>query len=1109
MLAIVIMVCHGLVLKAQLDTVCTNSGQDKGLYVNAFFEPYEDGSPFSSSRADFNNSIIGNPTKENALLFYAAERHINYLVLYGTSAVFRSQSSTINRGYESLIANFIIRAHNLGIKIGLAFGTNMIESLEDGTFTGIEPIDQELTYPKQLIVEKLQNDTTFPAWQIWKNLINNTPNAQVSINKELYALASVKRIGDQVEEQLQTGIHFGDSIGDIPLTLVTEYEWWNVSEKIKDRYGGDNQLIYEHKRDTLFPRFEKLLLAMEAYKNGGMGNVINLERIDVYHNRCPNNPNVLMATENAAQKQSWVEEITTYADRILLVNYTKHKSDIGKGNGFDEEVQLFNTHSVKPNLELAPLFNAASETHFVNEIGQLVKDPGFGNLMADGTSNGISIPQIHQRFNTAYQTMLDSNKAGQNIHLKGYQWFTYSQMPHMLYAKDNNKSLKLHLGTGKLVKHLKHYYFTDDNQPKQLEVFNPKRFPFDSTAQSTNNNGLHYSWYVNNTTFTNEQLLDSSGATRLSIDSLGMYYVKTTDSLGCTTASVPVLAQIMNRNLYMRDFNTPNDNGSEPNLLGQDIWHSPDIWVNQSAEPNDDTIANPIENAENYIHIKVRNKGNTASQGSEKLYVYYAKASVSLNWPDAWHNNDVATPPSNTKYPVGDRVNLIPFYIPAIPAHDSANFAFYWHALNEGELDIEDSVDVTGETYSENRHYCLLARIERSEYYPFGMYKGESQDIRLNTRFNNSIAWRNVTIFDQNGNGPKGRTRNIGTLGWSAGHVNMGNFSADTTTAKLEFEKLFKNNATLHTDGRILVNLGADLFARWKAGGMKGTGISLAPFNLKKHPLFPVNPTNITNPINELLTTIEINSPKAWIENITINPNEHFEMLVGARVSSSVETEQTYEFVLRHYNKDSIGTYDLLGGETYILNYNPCPKPEINKVQLGNDATLIANVPDIDLATEYTWYKNGQEIENTVGNVLSTSESGHYKVASYFPALECANTSDVEIIRDQEGQEGQWSVFIQASKLNETTNTDVQFELYPNPAQHNLTITLQDSYEGNIHAEVLDVTGKVLFGISYNTNDVESNTLQLQTTDLPNGNYFMRIKTSNNSPLIKKFVMSR
>ena len=101
--------------------------------------------------------------------------------------------------------------------------------------------------------------------------------------------------------------------------------------------------------------------------------------------------------------------------------------------------------------------------------------------------------------------------------------------------------------------------------------------------------------------------------------------------------------------LYMKD--TPADTGVEPNPDTGPMWVTQDIWVRNepipgyqaqpfTADPAWLTAISPLhQNPEyrdpkgshpNYIYVRVRNRGSTTSSGTERLRVYWAKASTGL-----------------------------------------------------------------------------------------------------------------------------------------------------------------------------------------------------------------------------------------------------------------------------------------------------------------------------------------------------------------------------------------------------------------------------------------------------------------------------------------------
>ncbi len=146
-------------------------------------------------------------------------------------------------------------------------------------------------------------------------------------------------------------------------------------------------------------------------------------------------------------------------------------------------------------------------------------------------------------------------------------------------------------------------------------------------------------------------------------------------------------------------------------------------------------------------------------------------------------------------------------------------------------------------------HFCLLARIETSATTPFGMTFAETTDINLNTKNNNKIVWKNVTVIDDVP-GPK-KIKSVLVRNVFDEPVQVGLRFAETQTAAGSFFK----------QGRIFVDLTPQLFERWRKSGAAGRGMKAAAEEDKTG-------------------RVEILSPDAAIRNIRLNPNETFSVNV-------------------------------------------------------------------------------------------------------------------------------------------------------------------------------------------------------------------------------------
>ena len=109
--------------------------------------------------------------------------------------------------------------------------------------------------------------------------------------------------------------------------------------------------------------------------------------------------------------------------------------------------------------------------------------------------------------------------------------------------------------------------------------------------------------------------------------------------------------------LHIRD--TAGDTGVEPNPDPGVMYLSPDIWVRRTPDPAYlpypfpdggpmSWTPAPHENAEyrdprlgvpNWVYVRVRNVGTEPSAGTERLRVYWSKASTGLAWPAQWDDH--------------------------------------------------------------------------------------------------------------------------------------------------------------------------------------------------------------------------------------------------------------------------------------------------------------------------------------------------------------------------------------------------------------------------------------------------------------------------------------
>ncbi|MFI7024655.1 hypothetical protein [Micromonospora sp. NPDC049900] len=301
--------------------------------------------------------------------------------------------------------------------------------------------------------------------------------------------------------------------------------------------------------------------------------------------------------------------------------------------------------------------------------------------------------------------------------------------------------------------------------------------------------------------------------------------------------AVPAAAAAARSDVYIQD--TTADVGVEPHTLNP-LWASPDIKVCPTAVECA-VSQNPIVGVTNYLFIKLRNPGPYGSGSSSGvLRVYRTTPGGGAVWPTHW-----------TQIGAANVVSFAGVTTVTIP----------W-------------TGVPGPG-----HFCLLARwVSATDPMTF-----EGPDISTNTRYNNNIAWRNVDSVRLTPGGPSVvRPFAIG----------------NSLTVPSRNEVVFAAAEPLQgIGGRVVVDLGPDLFERWRAGGAVGTGVRAVG-----------------------RTQVEIVEPtKASLGNITLNPGERAEF--SLLFSAAADSQREISFTVTQFGPDTSGARSTdLGGVQYLIS---------------------------------------------------------------------------------------------------------------------------------------------------------------------------------------------
>lgn len=178
--------------------------------------------------------------------------------------------------------------------------------------------------------------------------------------------------------------------------------------------------------------------------------------------------------------------------------------------------------------------------------------------------------------------------------------------------------------------------------------------------------------------------------------------------------------------LYIKD--RPYDTGVQPNPDLGPMWISDDIWVRQNIDAGlvhqnpEFKLSSP-----NGVYIRVYNR-STNTSASAKVRLYFAKASSGLTWPTNFVNFNIGP----IKY--GDEIGEVS--IPSIPAGGNTIVMIPWYPPNPAIYPTDQ------------HHFCLAARIESPNDPMVGELTGVG--IGVNTKSNNNIAWKNLSVYNLN-----------------------------------------------------------------------------------------------------------------------------------------------------------------------------------------------------------------------------------------------------------------------------------------------------------------------------------------------------------------------
>lgn len=454
------------------------------------------------------------------------------------------------------------------------------------------------------------------------------------------------------------------------------------------------------------------------------------------------------------------------------------------------------------------------------------------------------------------------------------------------------------------------------------------------------------------------------------------------------------LAQHTSADLYMKD--TPNDVGIEPNTTSPDFYMSEDIWIrNQDDGIENQTTENPeYKETPAFVYVKVRNRGvyPYTNDGNDQLKLYWAKAGTGLSWPYPWNGSLM------NGLLMGGEIGCQQI-ITSIAPGDETILKFEWQVPNPS--DYTDDIN----------HFCLLARIE-SNNDPM-TFSEDGHELWQNVKNNNNIAWKNVTVVNNNSKFPL----NVGVTNWRDSRINgMLLFKSP----KEEQEPLINKVSD------VIVTLNESLYRNFLNNLSSARGIKV--YNEKEHSFI-------------------ITDDSASI-NVKLEPRE--ENILGMSfnfLTDKVGDKEKFKYNVSLLDKE---TCTIVGGEQYLIekwdrNLFKAEAGNDTIIKLGSSATLSAK--SIGETATYNW------IDNTQDTVINGQ------------TISVAPLSTQKYTLSVHAEDG----FTDYDSLNVIVKTNFIESISPNPAANITNITYEASQATNAYIEVMNSTGFVLATYPLNT----------------------------------------
>jgi hypothetical protein len=285
-----------------------------------------------------------------------------------------------------------------------------------------------------------------------------------------------------------------------------------------------------------------------------------------------------------------------------------------------------------------------------------------------------------------------------------------------------------------------------------------------------------------------------------------------------------------------------------------------------------------------------------------------------------------------------------PLTVPILQPGEAAVVQIPWYPPNPADFSCFGA---------DQGHVCLLGRIETSTAAPFGMASAETADVNANTRNNNNIAWKNVTVVGFSGTLPTPT-------------ILLRNIFKERVQVGIRFVDTQRFGASFFGKGRMFVDLKPELLKRWRDGRALSRGIKV--------------------PDDKKPGRFEIVSPEASIQNLTFEPNEAFSVDLSFELPKEPGFQRAAEFDIVQVGAP--GKPDaVIGGQRFVLDFSKLLLVKSGEQWRYLDEGSAAPAPWISADFDDSKWKLGTADLGFGGDASTTVEAGppeRRHVTTYF-----------------------------------------------------------------------------------------------------------------------------